>query len=156
MALPLPGTRISVIADQRITLGSPDVRKTKPLPNWRMVTAVVAPTPKAAKQGAKPITYEVLTDRWDLTAAQVICGYLWRWQIELFFRWLKRQIRLIPLLGYSENALLLSLWLSLLVHLFLVLATPLLDRTRPSAVVRSALLAALYRLDLPPDSCAPT
>jgi len=156
IALPLPGTRITVIADQRITLGSPDFRKTKPLPNWRRVTAVVEPTAKAARRGAKPVTYEVLTDRWDLTAAHVICGYLWRWQIELFFRWLKRQLRLLPVLGYSDNAVLCSIWLSLLVHLLIVLATPLLQRVRPSVVVRSALVAALRHLDLTPDSCAPT
>lgn len=147
-ALPLADTRITILTDQRITLGHPTHHKVRPLQNWRMVTATVQPLPKAAKRGATPVVYQVLTDRWDLTASQVICGYLWRWQIELFFRWLKRQIRLIHLLGYSENAVLVSVWLSLLVHLLLVLATALLGRQRPSVTVYSALAAAIAHLDL--------
>lgn len=155
-ALPLPGARITVTADQRITLGHPTHRKVAPLPNWRLVTATVDPSPKGAKRGAQPVVYQVLTDRWDLTAAQIVCGYLWRWQIELFFRWLKRQIRLVQVLGYSENAILFSLWLSLLVHLLLVLATAVLGRIRPCVVVRSALAAACVHLDPTCDSAAPT
>jgi len=154
--LPLAGTRITVLTDQRITLGSPTYRAIAPLPNWRMVTAQVQPTAKAARQGASAHVYQILTDRWDLSAAQVICGYLWRWQIELFFRWLKRQIRLIQPVGYSENAVLFSIWLSLLVHLLLVLAAALLGHRRPSITVRSALAAALSHLPLALDHPPPT
>lgn len=152
--LALPGTRITVVADQRITLGSPTFRKTPPLRNWRMVTAVVQPTGKAARQGAQLLTYEILTDRWDLPAHLVIACYLFRWQIELFFRWIKRQLGLLRPLGTSRNAVLFSIWLAMLVHLLHVLAAALLGRARPSVTVRSLLASLLLSLSLHPP--APT
>ncbi len=138
----LPGTpagRITVQRDQRITLGSPNHRRGAVLPGLRLVTATVAPQPQAARQGAAPVVYEVLTDRWDLPAHEVVQLYLWRWQIELFFRWLKRYVRLPHLLGYSRNAVELTLVVALLVHLLTVLAAHALGWARRSPTLRARL-----------------
>jgi hypothetical protein len=78
-----PGPRIRVLSDQRILLGSPNNRRTKRLLRLRLVRATVTPLPKAAKRGAKTVTYEILTDRWDLDAHEVVQWYLWRWLIEM-------------------------------------------------------------------------
>jgi hypothetical protein len=117
--------RIQVTADVQATVGSPNNRAGAVLPNMRVVTATVEPTPKAARTGATAVTYQVLTDRWDLSAEAVVQWYLWRWDIEQFFRWLKRGIGMIRLLGHSENAVELSLWVALLVHLLCLLAAAL-------------------------------
>ena len=104
---PLPdadGGRITVVADQRVTLGSPNHHTSVVLPGLRLVTADVLPRVKTGHRTPTPRRYEIVTDRWDLTAAEVVQVYLWRWQIELFLRWLKCHIRLPRLLGYSENA----------------------------------------------------
>jgi hypothetical protein len=77
------GGRITVVADQRITLGSPNNRAGAVLPNWRLVTADVLPRAKTGHRTLTPRRYEILTDRWDLTAAEVVQIYLWRWQIEM-------------------------------------------------------------------------
>lgn len=125
---PLPGlpaacqSRIQVTAEARATVGSPTNRAGAVLPNMRLVTASVAPTPKAARQGATTVTYQLLTDRWDLPAEAIVQWYLWRWEIESFFRWLKRGLGLIRRLGYSQNAIELSLWVALLAHLLCLLA----------------------------------
>lgn len=139
-ALPhTPAGRITVQRDQRITLGSPNNRRGAVLRGLRLVTALVAPQPTAARQGAAPVVYEVLTDRWDLAAHDVVQLYLWRWQIELFFRWLKRYVRLPHLLGYSRNAVELTLVVALLVHLLTVLAAHALGWARRSPTLRARL-----------------
>jgi hypothetical protein len=151
IAPPLPGLgepRITVGADQRVTVGSAHNRAGAVLPGLRLVTATVAPQPAAARRGAQPLVYEVLTDRWDLPAAQVVQLYLWRWQIELFFRWLKRQVRLPRLLGYSRNAVELTVWLALIVHLLTVLAARALGWTRRTPTLLAQLGWALAQVSL--------
>ena len=114
--------RIRVVSDQRITLGSAVNSAGQVLPGLRLVTAEVSPLPKAARRGAKTVGYQILTDRWDLSAADVVHLYLWRWQIELFLRWLKSHVHLPRLLVYSPNAVEMTVWLAVVVHLLTVLA----------------------------------
>jgi hypothetical protein len=142
----LPAAPIQIHSDQRIWLGSPLNTAGAVLPNLRLVTATVQPAPKAARQGAKPVVYEVLTDRWDLTALEVVQIYLWRWQIELFFRWLKHHVHLLPPLGYSRAALELTVWVSLIVHLLSVLAAHALGYDRRTPPLLAQILWAFAHL----------
>jgi hypothetical protein len=151
-ALPdVDGGRIAVVADQRVTLGTPATRTGVVLTGWRLVTADVTPRVRTGHRSPVPRRYEVLTDRWDLTAAEVVQVYLWRWQIELFLRWLKGQLHLPRLLGYSENAVELSVWLAILVHLLTLLAARALGLARRSPLLLARLAAALQHLDLTHD-----
>jgi hypothetical protein len=152
---PLPDCddgRITVVADQQITLGSPNNRAGAVLPNLRLVTADVVPRDKTGHRSPTPRRYEILTDRWDLTAAEVVQVYLWRWQIELFLRWLKGHLHLPQLLGYSENAVELSVWLTILVHLLTLLAARALGLSRRSPLLLARLAAAFQHLDLSLDA----
>ena len=146
------GGRITVVADQRITLGSPNNRAGAVLPGLRLVTADVVPRAKTGHRSPTPRRYEILTDRWDLTAAEVVQVYLWRWQIELFLRWLKGQLHLPQLLGYSENAVELSVCLTVLVHLLTLLAARALGLARRSPLLLARLAAAFQHLDLAFDA----
>lgn len=159
---PLPdldGGRITVRTDQRVTLGSPATRTGVVLTGWRRVTADVTPRLRTGHRSPTPRRYEILTDRWDLTAAEVVQVYLWRWQIELFFRWLKHHLHLPHLLGHSENAVELSVWLAILVHLLALLAARALGLPRRSPLLLARLTGALIHLDpardadRTPDAC---
>ena len=150
------GGRIAVVADQRITLGSPNNRAGAVLPGLRLVTADVLPRVRTGHRTPAPRRYEILTDRWDLTAAEVVQAYLYRWQIELFLRWLKGHLHLPRLLGYSENAVELSVWLAILVHLLTLLAARALGLARRSPLLLARLAAALQHLDLARDRDRPT
>jgi hypothetical protein len=155
---PLPdldGGRIAVVADRRVTLGSPNNRASVVLPGLRLVTADVLPRLRAGHRSPTPRRYEIVTDRWDLTAAEVVQVYLWRWQIELFLRWLKSHIRLPRLLGYSENAVELSVWLAVLVHLLTLLAARALGLARRSPLLLARLAAAFQHLDPARDGILP-
>ena len=150
----IPADRIVLRADQEITLGSPHNRTGAVLPHLRLVTATVAPLPAAARRGAKPLVYQLVTDRWDLTPREIVQIYLWRWQIELFFRWLKRHVHLLRLLGYSRNALDLTVWLSIIVHLLTVLATHALCLARRTPILLHHLVWALAQLSSLDDDAA--
>lgn len=135
----LPTPRIHLMRDAAITLGSPNNRAGAVLPGMRLVEAVVAPQARAARRGDAPVTYTLITDRWDLSAAEVVQFYLWRWEIEVFFRWLKRILGVLRLLGTSRNAVELSVAVALIAHLLLVLLAAALGASSFSV----ALLALL-------------
>lgn len=146
---PLPGLypeRIRVLSDQRITLGSSLNSQGTVISSLRLITAEVAPFAKAARRGAKTVRYQIITDRWNLSAADVVQLYLWRWQIELFLRWLKSHVHLPRLLGYSRNAVALTVWLAVVVHLLTVLAASALGWTRRSPTLLNLLPWALAHL----------
>lgn len=138
--------RITVTADERVTVGSANNRAGGVLVGWRRVTATVAPAAAASRQGAKPLVYQLLSDRWDLTALELVQAYLWRWQIELFFRWLKSHLQLRHLLGYSRNAVQLSIELVLLIHLLCVLAAQALDQRRRTPALLGLLRTVFEHL----------
>lgn len=146
LASPLqPASRLRVLRDQEVTVGSPNNRSGAVLPGMRLVTAEVTPSPSAARLGAPVVTYTLLTDRLDLPPDMVVQCYLWRWQIELFFRWLKSHVRLPRLLGYSQNAIELSVALAILVHLFCLLAAEVLGWSRRNPLVLRLLTIALIQ-----------
>lgn len=45
--------------------------------------------------------YRLVTNRWDVPANQIAVIYRYRWQIELFFKWIKQHIRFVKPHGYS-------------------------------------------------------
>lgn len=157
LQLPLPTMgeqRITITHDQRILLGSPNNRRTPRLLEVRLVTASVRPKGKRS-QRQKPVQeYRILTDRWDLEASEVIQLYLWRWAIETFFLWLKRTLHLLPPLGHSQNAVKLSVWLSIIVHLLLVLAAHALGLKRRSKRLLEAFTLVFAYLS-PADAHVP-
>jgi len=66
------------------------------------------------------IEYQFLTNSRKLNASEVAAIYKERWKIELFFKWIKQNLRVKSFLGTSENAVLTQLWIAMC--LFLLLA----------------------------------
>ena len=63
--------------------------------------------------------YNFLTSAMDLAASTVTQVYKDRWQIELFFKWVKQNLRIKSFLGTSRNAVLSQLWVALTTYLLL-------------------------------------
>lgn len=61
--------------------------------------------------------YYFLTNAMDLAACTVAEVYRERWQIELFFKWIKQNLRIKAFLGTSTNAVLTQLWVALCAYL---------------------------------------
>ena len=57
------------------------------------------------------------TNQWSLSAGTIAALYRNRWQIELFFRWLKHELRIRTFYGTTSNAVHLQLWASICTYL---------------------------------------
>lgn len=63
--------------------------------------------------------YIFLTNALDLAASTIAELYRDRWQIELFFKWIKQNLKIKSFLGTSRNAVMSQLWVALCVYLML-------------------------------------
>ena len=97
-----------VFFDAMVLLGTPDVNQTK-----------------------KPIhlvgyniegkSYWVATNRFDLLAEQVALVYKLRWDIESFFAWWKRHLKVYHLFARSKNGLMVQILSGLITYLLLAI-----------------------------------
>ena len=62
--------------------------------------------------------YVFLTNLFHLTAGEVVAIYKARWQIELFFKWVKQHLKIKSFLGTTANAVMTQVWVALCVYLF--------------------------------------
>jgi hypothetical protein len=116
-------------ADAIVVLGSANNRRGAVIPNLRLIGV----TTRSGKR------MKLVTDRHDLSATEVVRLYRKRWQIELFFRWLKRHLGVIRPLGRSQAALELTLILAVAFMLLLLM----LDGQRSATMSRIAYAGAL-------------
>ena len=61
----------------------------------------------------------ILTNQFEWSAKTIAQIYKERWQIELFFKTLKQQLKVKSFVGTSKNALLSQLWVALIAYLLL-------------------------------------
>ena len=61
--------------------------------------------------------YVFLTNLFHLTAGEVAAIYKARWQIELFFKWVKQHLKIKSFLGTTANAVMTQVWVALCVYL---------------------------------------
>ena len=65
--------------------------------------------------------YWVATSRYDLTAQQIALIYKLRWDIEKFFAWWKRHLRVYHLIARSEYGLMVQILAGLITYLLLAI-----------------------------------
>jgi hypothetical protein len=58
-----------------------------------------------------------LTNNFEITAFEVANLYKNRWQIEVFFKWIKQNLTIKKLWGCSENAVRIQLWVAIIAYL---------------------------------------
>ena len=63
--------------------------------------------------------YFFLTNNFHLAAKTIADIYKDRWQIELFFKWLKQNLKIKTFLGTSRNAVMTQIWIALITMLVL-------------------------------------
>ncbi len=63
--------------------------------------------------------YFFLTNIFHLSASTIAEIYKQRWQIELFFKWVKQNLKIKSFLGTSKNAILTQIWIALCTTLIL-------------------------------------
>ncbi|MDX1426139.1 MAG: IS4 family transposase [Kiloniellales bacterium] len=66
-------------------------------------------------------TFTFLTNNFVLPALTVAELYKCRWQIELFFKWIKQHLRIKRFFGTSENAVKTQVWIAVSVYLLVAI-----------------------------------
>jgi len=62
-------------------------------------------------------TLVFLTNNFEVSAMEIAYLYQNRWQIEVFFKWIKQNLTVKKLWGHSENAVKTHLWVAVCAHL---------------------------------------
>ena len=65
------------------------------------------------------IHYVFLTNNFKLSAKTIADIYKERWQIEIFFRWIKQNLRIKAFIGNSRNAVMTQIYVALIAYLLL-------------------------------------
>lgn len=65
----------------------------------------------------KDILLTFITNNFELSALDVAYIYKNRWQIEVFFKWIKQNLTIKRLWGHSENAVHIHIWVALSAYL---------------------------------------
>jgi len=68
-----------------------------------------------------------LTNNFLLPAVTIAQRYKARWQIELFFRWIKQHLRIHAFIGTSENAVRIQIWAAISTYLLVAIMKKTLD-----------------------------
>lgn len=69
----------------------------------------------------KPKTYVFLTNNFELDALTITLLYKNRWQIELFFKWIKQHLKIKKFWGQSENAVKTQIWIAVCTYLIVAI-----------------------------------
>lgn len=66
-------------------------------------------------------TYIFLTNNMTLPASTICALYKSRWQVELFFKWIKQHLRIKKFYGTSENAVKSQIWIAVSVYVLVAI-----------------------------------
>src|SRR6267154_963768 len=114
-----------IIADQTIALDGNATRRDYP----DHLRRVRFKDPESGK------TLVFLTNQFALPAASICALYKSRWQVELFFKWIKQHLRIKQFYGTSDNAVKTQIWIAVSVYVLVGIVKK-----------RLALEASLYTL----------
>lgn len=67
--------------------------------------------------------YVFLTNNFKLAAKTIAAIYKARWQVELFFKWVKQNLKIKSFVGTSKNAVMTQIWIAMCVYLLIAFLT---------------------------------
>jgi hypothetical protein len=102
---------VGLRCDQTVTLVNYYAHLNYP-DNLRLIKYV---DPKSAKR------LSFLTNNFQLPALTVTQLYRCRWQVELFFRWIKQHLRIKAFFGTSENAVITQIWIAISIYVMVAI-----------------------------------
>jgi hypothetical protein len=100
-----------IICDQTIALTGTISRKDYP----EYLRRIRFKDPETGK------TLVFLTNNFTVTAAAICALYKARWQVELFFKWIKQHLRIKKFYGNSENAVKSQIWIAVSVYVLVAI-----------------------------------
>ena len=73
------------------------------------------------KDAETNITYEFITNNFKTEAINICKLYKQRWQVELFFKWIKQNLRIKVFYGTSKNAVYTQIWIAISVYVLIAI-----------------------------------
>jgi IS4 transposase len=85
-----------------------------------------------------------LTNNFDLPALTIARIYRCRWQVELFFRWIKQHLRIKSFYGTSPNAVKTQVWIAISVYVLVAIVRKELKVERSLGEILQILSVTLF------------
>jgi hypothetical protein len=123
-----------IICDQTIALDGVQTKRNYP----EHLRRVRFHDPESGK------TLVFITNHFTLSAATVCALYKSRWQVELFFKWIKQHLRIKRFYGTSENAVKTQLWVAVSVYVLVAIVRKRLGLDASLYTLLQVLSVALF------------
>lgn len=128
-----------VMKDEKIIFSSKKGQENYP-GNLRMVTYIDTETCQI---------YEFLTDLFNLSALNIAGIYKARWQVEIFFKWIKQNLKIKSFFGTSENAVKTQIWIAMIYYLLVKMLSACIRPERsPTEITRVVKTVILHFVPL--------
>jgi len=85
-----------------------------------------------------------LTNNFDLPATTITALYKSRWQIELFFKWIKQHLRIKTFYGTNQNAVKTQIWTAVSVYLLVAIVKKRLDLPQSLYTILQILSVSIF------------
>lgn len=85
-----------------------------------------------------------LTNNFALPALTIAQLYRCRWQVELFFKWIKQNLRIKAFYGTSDNAVKTQIWIAICVYVLVAIVKKELKLERSMAEIPQILCVSLF------------
>ena len=86
-----------------------------------------------------------ITNNFSLPSLSIALLYKQRWQVELFFKWIKQHLRIRCFYGYSENAVRTQIWIAVSVYVLLAIIRKELGIERDLHDILEILSASVFQ-----------
>jgi hypothetical protein len=123
-----------VIADQTIALDGPRTSRDYPVHLRRI----------RFRDDEKAKTLIFLTNQTALPALTICDLYKSRWQVELFFKWIKQHLRIKRFYGTSENAVKTQIWIAVSVYVLVAIVRKRLNLEAPLYTLLQVFSVAVF------------
>ena len=121
-------------SDQSIMLCGPKTCKRHPVP-LRRISYYAADIDKR---------FVFLTNNFVLPALTIAQLYRCRWQVELFFKWIKQHLRIKAFFGTSQNAVKTQVWIAISIYVLVAIIKKELRIQRPLSEILQILSITLF------------
>lgn len=85
-----------------------------------------------------------LTNNFELPAKTIADLYKCRWQIEIFFKWIKQHLRIKVFFGTSENAVKTQIWIAISIYVLVAIIKKKLKITKSLYNILQVLSVSLF------------
>lgn len=131
----IPDTKSSIIEDTRIRVTG--YKSSKLYPEDMRLVRVYDPI--------NDTIVDFISNNFEVSALEITNLYRHRWDIEVLFKWIKQNIVVKTLWGYSENAVKIHLWTAIISYL--IVARTKTDNNTSYSITEVATLIRISTLE---------